>query len=90
VLDATFHSKTIAPLVNENFHVVHVNVGDYDKNLDLAKKYEIPLEKGVPSLAILDASGKLLVSQKKGEFESTVRLGPEDVVQFLKQWKPTR
>jgi hypothetical protein len=89
VLDATFHSKTIAPLVNENYHVVHVNVGDYDKNLDLAKKYEIPLEKGVPSLAILDASGKLLVSQKKGEFESTVRLGPEDVVQFLKEWKPT-
>ena len=80
VLDATFHSKAIAPLVNENYHVVHVNVGDYDKNLDLAKKYEIPLEKGVPSLAILDPDGNLVVSQKKGEFESTVRIGPEDVV----------
>jgi thioredoxin 1 len=88
VLDATFRSKAIAPLVNENYHVVHVNVGDYDKNLDLAKKYEIPLEKGVPSLAVLDPDGKLVVSQKKGEFESTTRIGPEDVVQFLKQWKP--
>jgi hypothetical protein len=67
---------------------VHVNVGDYDKNLDLAKKYEIPLDKGVPSLAILGPDGKLIVSQKKGEFESTVRIGPEDVVQFLKLWKP--
>jgi thioredoxin 1 len=90
VLDATFHSKAISPLVNSNYHVVHVNVGDYDKNTDLAKKYEIPLEKGVPSLAILDPDGKLVVSQKKGEFESTVRIGPEDVVQFLKQWKPSR
>jgi thioredoxin 1 len=90
VLDATFHSKAIAPLVNENYHVVHVNIGEYDKNTDLAKKYEIPLEKGVPSLAILDPDGKLVVSQKKGEFESTVRLGPEDVVQFLKQWRPKR
>jgi thioredoxin 1 len=88
VLDATFRSKSIAPLVNENYHVVHVNVGDYDKNIDLAKKYEIPLDKGVPSLAILDGDGKLIVSQKKGEFESTVRIGPEDIVQFLKQWKP--
>ena len=35
VLDATFRSKQIAPLVNENYHVVHVNVGNYDKNLDL-------------------------------------------------------
>jgi thioredoxin 1 len=90
VLDATFHSKAILPLVNANYHVVHVNVGDYDKNTDLASKYEIPLEKGVPSLAILDPDGKLVVSQKKGEFESTVRIGPEDVVRFLKQWKPQR
>jgi thioredoxin 1 len=90
VLDATFHSKTISPLVNENYHVVHVNVGDYDKNLDLAKKYEIPLDKGVPSLAILDPGGNLVISQKKGEFESTVRIGPEDIVKFLKQWKPSK
>lgn len=90
VLDATFHSKAIAPLVNQNYRVVHINIGEYDKNIDLAKKYEIPLEKGVPSLAILDPDGKLIVSQKKGEFESTVRIGPEDVVQFLKQWKPKR
>jgi thioredoxin family protein len=90
VLDATFRSKQIAPLVDGNYHVVHVNVGDYDKNLDLTKKYEIPLEKGVPSLAILDPDGKLVVSQKKGEFESTTRIGPEDVVDFLKKWKPQR
>jgi hypothetical protein len=90
VLDAAFHSKQIAPLINENYHVVHISVGSYDKNLDLTKKYEIPLEKGVPSLAVLDPDGKLVVSQKKGEFESTTRIGPEDVVDFLKRWKPQR
>jgi ketosteroid isomerase-like protein len=88
VLDTTFRSRDIAPMVNASYHVVHVNVGNYDANLDLAKKYEIPLEKGVPSLAILDPDGALVVSQKKGEFESTVRIGPEDVVEFLKKWKP--
>jgi hypothetical protein len=90
VLDATFRSPKFAPLVNANYHVVHINVGDYDKNLDYARKYEIPLEKGVPSLAILDPDGKLVVSQKKGEFESTARIGPEDVIQFLDRWKPKR
>lgn len=88
VLDTTFRSKDFAPVVNANYHVVHVNVGNYDANLDLAKKYEIPLEKGVPSLAILAPDGTLLVSQKKGEFESTVRIGPEDVLEFLNKWKP--
>jgi thioredoxin 1 len=90
VLDETFHSKSIAPLIQANFHVVHVNVGEYDKNLDLAKKYEIPLPKGVPSLAVLNPDGTLVFSQKQGEFESSTRLGPEDVVAFLNKWKPVR
>lgn len=90
VLDATFRSKDFAPIVNANYHVLHINVGNYDVNLDLADKYQIPLKKGVPSLAILDPDGKLVVSQKQGEFESTVRIGPEDVLEFLKKWKPQR
>jgi len=65
-----------------------VNVGNYDQNIDLAQKYQIPLKKGVPSIAILDPDGTLVFSQKQGEFESTVKLGPEDLLQFLKQWKP--
>jgi len=88
VLDTTFHSKEFAPIVNANYHVIHINIGNYDVNLDLADKYQIPLKKGVPSLAILDPDGTLVVSQKQGEFESTVRIGPEDVLEFLKKWKP--
>jgi thioredoxin 1 len=88
VLDTTFRSKSFAPIVNANYHVIHINVGNYDANLDLADKYQIPLKKGVPSLAILDPDGTLVVSQKQGEFESTVRIGPEDVLDFLKKWKP--
>ncbi len=90
VLDTTFRSKEFAPLVNANYHVIHINVGNYDANLDLADKYQIPLKKGVPSLAILDPDGTLVVSQKQGEFESTVRIGPEDIIEFLKKWKPQR
>ena len=88
VLDTTFRSKAFAPIVNANYHVIHINVGNYDANLDLADEYQIPLKKGVPSLAILDPDGTLVVSQKQGEFESTVRIGPEDVLEFLKKWKP--
>ncbi len=88
VLDATFRSKDFAPIVNASYIVIHINVGNYDANLDLADKYQIPLKKGVPSLAILDPDGSLVVSQKQGEFESTVRIGPEDVLEFLKKWKP--
>jgi thiol-disulfide isomerase/thioredoxin/ketosteroid isomerase-like protein len=89
VLDATFHSKAIAPLVEANFHVVHINIGEQDKNLDLAAKYGVPLKKGVPALAVLDPNGTVVYSQKEGEFENSVRIGPADVTAFLKKWAPT-
>jgi len=90
VLNATFHSPSIAPLVDANFHVVHINIGEGDKNLDLAAKYNVPLKKGVPALAVLDSDGTLLYSQQQGEFEDSVRIGPADVTAFLEKWKPAR
>jgi thioredoxin 1 len=90
VLDASFRSKDIAPIVTANYVVVHVSIGDDGtENLDIAKKYDTPIDKGVPALAVLDPDGTVVYSQKQGEFESTVTIGPEDVTQFLEKWKPT-
>jgi thioredoxin 1 len=93
VLDAAFHSPSMAPLVNKNYHVVHISVGDEgNKNLDLAEKYGVPLKKAVrvPSLAVLDPDGKVVYSQKQGEFDDSTRIGKVDVVSFLKKWAPAR
>jgi ketosteroid isomerase-like protein len=88
VLDAAFRSRELAPIVEANYHLVHVNIGDMDKNLDVAKKYQVPLDKGVPVLAVLDPNGTVVFSQQHGEFESSVKIGPEDVTAFLEKWKP--
>jgi thioredoxin-related protein len=88
VLDEAFHSQEIAPTVNKSFEVVHINIGNMDKNLDVAKKYDVPLDRGVPAIAVLDSDGKLLFSQKRGEFEAARSLGPEDILAFLNKWKP--
>lgn len=87
VLDEAFHSPEIAPTVNRNFVVAHIDIGEYNKNLDLAKKYEIPLERGVPAAAVLSSDGKLLVSQKNQEFEKAQSMAPEDILAFLNKWK---
>jgi thioredoxin 1 len=88
VLDAAFHSPEIAAALNASYEVVHVDVGEYDKNLDIMKRYEVPKDKGIPAMAVLESDGKLLFSQKNGEFESARSLGPEDLLGFLNRWKP--
>ena len=88
VLDTAFHSKEIAPTLNRNYVVVHVDIGEYDKNLDLAEKYDVPLKKGVPAAAVLKGDGTLVVSQKNQEFEKARSMTTEDVLAFLEKWKP--
>lgn len=88
VLDEAFHSPEIAPTLNKSFVVVHIDIGQMDKNLDVAQKYDVPLNKGVPAIAVLDSDGKLLFSQKRGEFEAARSMAPEDILAFLNKWKP--
>lgn len=88
VLEKAFHRSDIAAVLNPNYQVVDIDIGNGDKNLDLAQQYDVPLDRGVPAIAILDSQGKLLYSQKKGEWERARALGPGDLLALLKQWKP--
>jgi len=90
VLDIYFHNPQNRPILDANYVLVHVNVGRYDANLDLAQRYGIPLEKGVPALVVLSDTGKVLYSQKSGEFEAMGRMQASSVTSFLVQWKPAK
>ena len=85
LLDIYYRQSPNAELLTKYFILVHVNIGHMDKNVDVAKKYNVPINKGVPALAVIDANGKLLYSEREKEFEHT---SPEAVTAFLNRWKP--
>ena len=88
VLDTYFHDAANKPILDANYILVHINIGQEDRNLDIADRYQIPLKKGVPALAVLNSKGELLYSQKGGEFEAMRRMDSSAVTRFLVQWKP--
>jgi thiol:disulfide interchange protein len=90
VLDIYFHDPSNLPILKANFVLVHVNIGHMDENLDIARRYGVPLDKGVPALAVLSEHGKLLYSQKQGEFEAMRHMQSASVTSFLVQWRPQR
>jgi thioredoxin 1 len=90
VLDIYFHNPQNRPILEANFVLVHINIGYMDRNLEIAKRFDVPLDRGVPVLAVLGETGKLLYSQKSGQFEAMRRMEPSTVTQFLIQWKPVR
>lgn len=90
VLDRALHEGAAGKVMKESFLLLHVDIGEGDKNLDLLKKYKIPLDKGVPAIAILSSDGRLLYSSGEGEFEAARRMMKKDLVAFLLLWKETR
>jgi thiol:disulfide interchange protein len=86
VLDIYFHQPPNAELLEKNFVKVNVNIGQEDANLELAKRYGVPMPHGVPALAVVDANGKLVYAQGK-EFEDMRYMRPESVTAFLEKWK---
>jgi thiol:disulfide interchange protein len=89
VLDLAFQRPDLSPILAMNYEVVHVDLGpDEHKNADLVKQYDVPLNKGIPALAVAESDGKLVVSQKNGEFEDARGLAPDALADFLNKWKP--
>ena len=86
VLDIYFHQAPNAELLEKNFVLVHVWVGQIDTNLDVPAQYGVPIHKGVPALAVLDADGKVVYAQK-GEFEDMSHMEASAVTEFLEKWK---
>lgn len=87
VLDIYMHQSPNAEILAKHFIVVHVDIGQMDHNVDVAERYKVPIKKGVPALAVLDADGKLLYSQTNKEFENMRNMRSEDVTAFLNKWK---
>jgi protein disulfide-isomerase len=87
-LDAHMHKPEFASTIEGNFVVVKVDVGRMDKNVDFAKRYGVPVENGIPAIAVLDSRGKLLYAQDQGQFADARTMDIAAFKVFFEQWKP--
>jgi thioredoxin 1 len=87
VLDLYFHDATNKPILEASYILVHINIGRMNENLDIAERYQIPIHKGVPALAVLGEHGELLYSQQTGEFQAMRGMQSSAVTDFLLRWK---
>lgn len=89
VLDRALHEGEAGRIMRQSFLLVHVDIGEGDKNLDLVKQYKTTLDKGVPVVVVLNRDGRLLYGSDDGEFESARTMMKKDLLAFLVHWKGT-
>jgi protein disulfide-isomerase len=83
VLDMSLKTGPSAPLIQQHFKMVKVNVGKFDRNLDIAEAYGVPLKKGIPAVAILSIDGKVIYATKTGELADARNMGDTAIYDFF-------
>ena len=77
--------KSLATLADEVFERLNVNIGDYDRNLDLAAQYGLTNldDTGIPMLVVLRPDGSLQALKNSDDFVKGSRYDKDAVRRFL-------
>ena len=82
-LDQALKAGRNAELMAREFEVVKVDVGRFDRNLDVAKAYGDPIRKGIPAAVVLSADERVLYATKAGELSNARRMSATGVYDFF-------
>ena len=84
-LDRDLHKGPNVGLMAQAFTVVKVDVGNFDRNLDIATAYGNPIAKGIPAVVVVSEDNKVLYSSKAGELADARRMSTNGVYAFFKR-----
>ncbi|MEO8153154.1 MAG: thioredoxin family protein [Rhizobacter sp.] len=82
-LDASLKTAKNAELMAKGFVVVKVDVGQFDRNLDVSSLYGDPIKKGIPAAVVLSPDNKVLYTTRAGELSNARRMSDTGVYEFF-------
>lgn len=88
ILDMAIKQGASAPLVAKDFKVVKVNVGRFDRNVDIAQSYGVPLKNGIPAVVVLSPKNQVLYVTREGELADARNMGENGIYEFFKKVTP--
>ncbi len=86
VLSTLFEDSAVKPFLEENFRVVSIDVGYWDKNLDISEKYGNPIENGIPAVVVLAPNGEIIATTKDGSLANARTATAQDILTYLQTW----
>jgi thioredoxin 1 len=83
-LDHALKTDRNAKLIATEFSVVKVDVGRFDRNLDVASAYGNPIRKGIPAAVVLSADNQVLYATRAGELADARRMSESGIYDFFR------
>jgi len=85
----TLHKDLEDPVTREyarkKFEMVNVDVGEFDKNADVARELGVPAVNGIPLAVFFSSDGRPLCDTTGGELEPSRHYTSREILDFLKE-----
>ena len=86
VLAGMLKSQNVKEVIEKNYVVQHIDVGRFDKNLHIPKKFGIEKLYGVPTVLVIDQDEDVLNSPFIEDWTTARTKKPEDLTDYLSRW----
>jgi thiol-disulfide isomerase/thioredoxin len=83
-----FAQPRFAAMIASRYHLVYVDVGVRDRNIDIARRFGISKIKGTPTVMILDGQGKLLNKKDAPRWRNASDRTQEQVYRAFAEFTP--
>lgn len=87
-LDTMFHSAEVETLLNSDYVVVAIDIGDWNLNISVASQYVDLSTSGIPALVVMNGSGQVQEATNDGSFSNARTMDADQVAAFLGTWAP--
>lgn len=84
-LDRELSKGPSAALVAKSFSVVKVDVGNWDRNLDLVAAYGNPIRKGIPAAVVVSDDNRIVYATRAGELADARTMSATGIYEFFKR-----
>lgn len=84
-LDAALKAPKNAELVAKEFLVVKVDVGNFNRNLELNAQFGNPIKGGIPAAVVVAPTRKVLYATRGGELADARRMSETGVYDFFRK-----
>jgi thiol-disulfide isomerase/thioredoxin len=85
ILAGVMDAPTVAPWVNTHFVPVRIDVGRFNKNMDIARRYGVTV-KGIPALLVLRPDGTLLDPDGTKALSDARTMTPQAMMDLIADW----
>ncbi len=78
-----FTRPDIKAWLDDRLILVSVDVGEWNRNLDIAEKYGNPISEGIPALVLLNSENEVMFATLAGELASARSMSKNDLIVWL-------